>query len=52
MHEKKKKDSLLIIRLTGQQKEQATRIATEHGATVSELIRVLIDNSKKILKLI
>lgn len=51
MHEKKKKDRLLIIRLTEDQKEQATRIATERGATVSELIRSLIDN-KKILKLI
>lgn len=45
---KKKKDKVIIVRLTDEQKEQATRIATERGATVSELIRSLLDKKKTV----
>ena len=40
MQDKKmKKDKVVIVRLDAEQKNQAEQIATECGATVSELIR-------------
>ena len=48
---KKKKDKVIIVRLDAEQKDQAERIATESGATVSELIRSLL-SKKKAVKMI
>ena len=49
MHsEKKKKDKVIIVRLTDEQKDQANRIAAERGATVSELIRSLLSKNKAV----
>jgi len=49
MHnDKKKKDKVIIIRLTDEQKDQANRIAAESGATVSELIRRLLNKTKTV----
>jgi antitoxin component of RelBE/YafQ-DinJ toxin-antitoxin module len=48
---KKRKDKVIIVRLDAEQKDQAERIATENGATVSELIRSLL-SKKKAVKMI
>ncbi len=47
MQDKKmKKDKVVIVRLDAEQKNQAEQIATECGATVSELIRTLLSKNK------
>lgn len=47
MQDKKmKKDKVIIVRLDAEQKNQAEQIATECGATVSELIRSLLNKNK------
>ena len=47
MQDKKmKKDKVIIVRLDAEQKNQAEQIATERGATVSELIRTLLSKNK------
>lgn len=50
-NDKKRKDKVIIVRLTDEQKDQANRIAAENGATVSELIRSLL-SKKKAVKMI
>lgn len=50
MHDQKtaddRKTSVIILRLTPTEKQKATEIATESGATVSGLIRELLKKSK------
>ncbi len=47
-NDKKRKDKVIIVRLTDEQKDQANRIAAESGATVSELIRRLLNKTKTV----
>jgi len=39
---------VIIVRLTDEQKDQANKIAAESGATVSELIRRLLNKTKTV----
>lgn len=41
-----KKDAVIILRLTPEEKQKAHQVATESGATVSGMIRELLKKSK------
>lgn len=46
--DKQTKDQVIILRLTAEQKQRAAQIATKRGATLSGLIRSLIEKQEKV----
>ena len=46
MHSKKKKDQVIILRLTAEEKQRAAKLATKRGATISGLIRSLLEKKE------